>query len=355
MAQTIHRGIKSLIDEANAEIETVSAADAIKAAQSADVVIVDIRDPREIERDGKIPGAFSCTRGMLEFWIDPASPYAKPIFQEDKKFIFHCAGGMRSALAAKTAKDMGLKPVAHMGGGFAAWRDAGGPVEKWEPKKKRIRLVTRGLDPRVHLLRTMDCRVKPGNDDWEMPETCTHDIIPRRSACFHRLARRPHRRSQGQGDRRSVQTARRTAAAVDDYLAAHIPGAVFFDVDAISDHDNPRPHMFPDAAQFARDIEALGISTGDTVVAYDSGGWVAAPRAWWMLLSFGYPNVRCWMAALKKWTQEGRPTHSGKVTPKPGKFVAKLDPSTIRSQQQVLANIETPRRATGRRAPARAL
>ena len=110
--------------------------DAIKAAQSDDVVIVDIRDPREIERDGKIPNAFSCTRGMLEFWIDPASPYAKPIFQQDKKFIFHCAGGMRSALAAKTAQDMGLKPVAHMAGGFAAWRDAGGPTEKWEPKKK---------------------------------------------------------------------------------------------------------------------------------------------------------------------------------------------------------------------------
>ena len=136
MPQIIHRGIKSLVDEANAEIETVSALEAIKAAQSDEVVIVDIRDPREIERDGKIPGAFSCTRGMLEFWIDPASPYAKPIFQQDKKFIFHCAGGMRSALAAKTAQDMGLKPVAHMAGGFAAWRDAGGPTEKWEPKKK---------------------------------------------------------------------------------------------------------------------------------------------------------------------------------------------------------------------------
>jgi rhodanese-related sulfurtransferase len=136
MPQTIHRGIKALIDEANAEIETVSAADAIKIAHNDDVVIVDIRDPREIERDGKIPGAFSCTRGMLEFWIDPQSPYAKPIFQQDKKFIFHCAGGMRSALAAKTAKDMGLKPVAHMGGGFAGWRDAGGAIEKWEPKKK---------------------------------------------------------------------------------------------------------------------------------------------------------------------------------------------------------------------------
>ncbi|HEY3792873.1 MAG TPA: 3-mercaptopyruvate sulfurtransferase [Bradyrhizobium sp.] len=128
---------------------------------------------------------------------------------------------------------------------------------------------------------------------------------------------------------------------VDDYLAAHIPGAVFFDVDAISDHSNPKPHMFPDAAQFARDIGALGISTGDTVVAYDSGSWVAAPRAWWMFLSFGYPNVKVLDGGLKKWTREGRPTHSGKVTLKPGKFAAELDPSYIRSQQQVLANIET--------------
>jgi thiosulfate/3-mercaptopyruvate sulfurtransferase len=128
---------------------------------------------------------------------------------------------------------------------------------------------------------------------------------------------------------------------VDDYLAAHLPGAVFFDVDAISDHDNPRPHMFPDAAQFARDIGALGISTGDTVVAYDSGGWVAAPRAWWMFLSFGYADVKVLDGGLKKWKQEGRPTQSGKVTPKPGKFTAKFDPSYIRSQQQVLANIDT--------------
>src|SRR5437763_539927 len=119
-------------------VEHVNAADTIAAyrkSAESDVVIVDIRDPREIERDSKIPGAFSCTRGMLEFWIDPESPYAKPIFQGDKIFIFHCAGGLRSALAAKTAQDMGLKPVAHLGGGFAAWRDAGGPVEKWEPKK----------------------------------------------------------------------------------------------------------------------------------------------------------------------------------------------------------------------------
>ncbi|ABQ38177.1 MAG: rhodanese-like domain-containing protein [Bradyrhizobium sp.] len=136
MPQTITRGIKVLLDEANAEIATLSAAEAIEAAKRDDVVIVDIRDPREIERDGRIPGAFSCTRGMLEFWIDPQSPYAKPIFQQDKTFIFHCAGGLRSALAAKTAQDMGLKPVAHIGGGFAAWREAGGPVEAWAPKKK---------------------------------------------------------------------------------------------------------------------------------------------------------------------------------------------------------------------------
>ena len=77
---------------------------------------------------------------------------------------------------------------------------------------------------------------------------------------------------------------------VEDYLAAHLPGAVFFDVDHISDQNDPRPHMFPTAEQFARDVAALGISTGDTVVAYDSGGWVAAPRAWWMFLSFGHPK-----------------------------------------------------------------
>src|ERR1700743_1065838 len=120
MPQTIHRGIKAMIDEANAEIETLSAADAIRIAHNDDVVIVDIRDPREIERDGRIPGAFSCTRGMLEFWIDPNSPYAKPIFQEDKKFVFHCAAGSRSALAAKTAQDMGLKPGGHIGGRLCA-------------------------------------------------------------------------------------------------------------------------------------------------------------------------------------------------------------------------------------------
>jgi rhodanese-related sulfurtransferase len=137
MPQTISRGIKEMLDEANATIETLKPAEAIALHQDSGVVIVDLRDPREMEREGRIPGSFSCPRGMLEFWIDPQSPYAKPQFQDDKKFVFYCAGGLRSALAAKTAQDMGLKPVAHIEGGFAAWRDAGGPVEAWAPKKPK--------------------------------------------------------------------------------------------------------------------------------------------------------------------------------------------------------------------------
>ncbi len=124
-----------MVDAANREIETIPTEEAIKLHGNKDVVFVDIRDPRELERDGKIPGAFHATRGMLEFWIDPASPYYKPIFGEDKKFVFFCAGAMRSALATKTAQDMGLKPVAHMAGGFGAWKKAGGPVEAVEKKK----------------------------------------------------------------------------------------------------------------------------------------------------------------------------------------------------------------------------
>jgi rhodanese-related sulfurtransferase len=136
MAQTITRGIKPMLDEAKKAIEEIDANDAVKLQGRDDVVLVDLRDPRELEREGKIPGAFSCTRGMLEFWIDPDSPYYKPIFGEDKKFVFFCAGGMRSALAAKTAQDMGLKPVAHIIGGFKAWKEAGGPVESGERKPK---------------------------------------------------------------------------------------------------------------------------------------------------------------------------------------------------------------------------
>jgi thiosulfate/3-mercaptopyruvate sulfurtransferase len=127
----------------------------------------------------------------------------------------------------------------------------------------------------------------------------------------------------------------------DDYRAAHLPGAVFFDIDHIADPNDPRPHMFPSAEQFARNVAALGISSGDTVVAYDSGGWVAAPRAWWMFLAFGHPAVKVLDGGLKKWLREGRPTHSGEVVPKSGKFQARLDPGYIRSQQQLIGNLET--------------
>jgi thiosulfate/3-mercaptopyruvate sulfurtransferase len=127
----------------------------------------------------------------------------------------------------------------------------------------------------------------------------------------------------------------------DDYLGGHIPGAVFFDVNAVADRNDPRPHMYPSAEQFAREVSALGISSGDTVVAYDSGAWVAAPRAWWMFLSFGHRNVKVLDGGLQKWLREGRPTHAGKVTPKPGKFRATLDSGFVRSKQQLLGNLET--------------
>jgi rhodanese-related sulfurtransferase len=130
MPQTIVKGYKALLDEANAAIETLGVEEAIAAHGADDVVFVDLRDPRELEREGRLPGAFHCPRGMLEFWIDPESPYAKPVFQVDKRFVFFCAGGWRSALAARTAQDMGLKPVAHIEGGFGAWKKAGGPVEQ---------------------------------------------------------------------------------------------------------------------------------------------------------------------------------------------------------------------------------
>ncbi|MDD1519978.1 MULTISPECIES: 3-mercaptopyruvate sulfurtransferase [Bradyrhizobium] len=127
----------------------------------------------------------------------------------------------------------------------------------------------------------------------------------------------------------------------DDYLAAHLPGAVFFDVDAVSDHSNPLPHMFPSAEQFGRDVGNLGIGNSDTVVLYDAGGWVAAPRAWWMFLSYGHGNVRILNGGLKKWRTEGRATESGEVEPKPATFKARYDANRVRSMQQLIANVES--------------
>ena len=139
MPQTITTGYKALVDAAEREVETLAIEDAIKLAGRTDVVLVDIRDIRELQREGKVPGAFHCPRGLLEFWIDPESPYHKPAFAQDKRFVFFCAGGLRSALAAQIAQRMGLKPVAHIQGGFGAWKKVGGPVlapeHPPEPKK----------------------------------------------------------------------------------------------------------------------------------------------------------------------------------------------------------------------------
>ena len=136
MAQNITLGFHALVDAANAEVETVSVETARGMQGNDDIVFVDIRDIRELQRDGVVPGAFHAPCGMLEFWVDPESPYHKPVFAQGKRYIFFCAGGLRSALTTKTLQDMGLEPVAHITGGFGAWRDAGLPVGQWEAKHK---------------------------------------------------------------------------------------------------------------------------------------------------------------------------------------------------------------------------
>jgi rhodanese-related sulfurtransferase len=135
-SQKITTGFRAMIDAAEREIENLTVEQAIAQHGRDDVTFIDLRDPRELEREGRMPGAFHCPRGMLEFWVDPESPYHKPVFAEDKRFIFFCAGGWRSALAAQTAQRMGLQPVAHIRGGFGAWRKANGPVEAPSTKAK---------------------------------------------------------------------------------------------------------------------------------------------------------------------------------------------------------------------------
>lgn len=136
----ITKGIKQLCAEAEQEIETMTVEDVMAAKDDPEVQLVDIRDIRELWRDGAIPGAMHAPRGMLEFWVDPDSPYFREDFASGKKFIFFCAGGMRSALAAQSVHRMGLAPVAHMRGGYGAWVKAGGPTEEKEaklPEKKK--------------------------------------------------------------------------------------------------------------------------------------------------------------------------------------------------------------------------
>jgi rhodanese-related sulfurtransferase len=128
MPQTITKGIETLLAEANAMVDLMSVETAKTVLEDDNYLFVDLRDIREIQRGGMLPGAFSCPRGMLEFWIDPESPYHKPEFNQDKTYVFYCAGALRSALAAKTAIEMGLAPVMHLEGGFAGWVKANGPV-----------------------------------------------------------------------------------------------------------------------------------------------------------------------------------------------------------------------------------
>ncbi len=135
---TIGRGValETLIREAEAEIEVVKPA-ALRAEIGADdLVVIDLRDVRELQREGHLPGAVHMPRGMLEFWIAPESPYARPVFQEEKRFVFYCAMGWRSALACQIATRMGLERASHLDGGFAAWKEARGEVVPYEKRKK---------------------------------------------------------------------------------------------------------------------------------------------------------------------------------------------------------------------------
>ena len=132
----ITKGFRQLVDEAMAQVTTYSVAQVQARLSDPQVQVVDIRDPRELEREGTLPGALLAPRGMLEFWVDPDSPYFKPVFaDEGKEFILFCGAGWRSALATKTLQDMGMRNVAHIDGGFAAWKQADAPRVSLEQHK----------------------------------------------------------------------------------------------------------------------------------------------------------------------------------------------------------------------------
>ncbi len=134
----ITKGYQQLVAEAMALVTTYSVEEVRARLNEANVQIVDIRDVRELEREGTVPGCFNAPRGMLEFWVDPASPYFKPVFaDESKEFILFCGAGWRSALAAKALQEMGMTNVAHIEGGWAAWVKQGAPVESMEVHKAR--------------------------------------------------------------------------------------------------------------------------------------------------------------------------------------------------------------------------
>ena len=128
----IHKRAQELVDAANAQIESISAADAIALLERDDTLLVDLRDIRERIREGFVPRSLHAPRGMLEFWVDPESPYHRDVFATGKRFVFYCASGWRSALATQVVLDMGLEPVCHIDDGFTGWVNAGGPVTKTE-------------------------------------------------------------------------------------------------------------------------------------------------------------------------------------------------------------------------------
>lgn len=129
----VKKGYKQLLAEANAIVETLSVAEAAQLVGNDDVQFVDIRDVRELKAEGKMPGAVHAPRGMLEFWVDPESPYYREVFAQDpeqpKRFVFFCAAGWRSALAVKSLMEMGMENICHVDGGFSAWKEAGQPVD----------------------------------------------------------------------------------------------------------------------------------------------------------------------------------------------------------------------------------
>src|ERR1017187_2744770 len=124
----LKKGFKQLLAEAEKKTRGISSEAAQARLGDPNTVFVDIRDPRELEREGMIPGAFHAPRGMLEFWVDPESPYYKDIFGSRKEFVLYCASAWRSSLATATLQEMGLIPVCHVEGGFKAWKEAGMPV-----------------------------------------------------------------------------------------------------------------------------------------------------------------------------------------------------------------------------------
>jgi len=126
---------KSLVAAANAEITSLSVAAAAALQNNSEHLFVDLRDIRELEREGTIPNAFHAPRGMLEFWVDPDSPYFKSEFGEGKTYVFFCQSGWRSAIATKAVQDMGLSPVAHIDGGFRAWADANEDKQSYEDNR----------------------------------------------------------------------------------------------------------------------------------------------------------------------------------------------------------------------------